>query len=68
MKKKAKRMWEVTRRKPDKAVMYDITALFDGCISCVLLHNGHEVDPPTFGRVELSGWNHTLISQLFSLI
>jgi hypothetical protein len=32
MKKKVKRTWEVTRRQPDKAVMYDITALFDGCI------------------------------------
>jgi hypothetical protein len=21
-----------------------------------LLFNGHEVDPPSFGRVELSGW------------
>ena len=32
MKKKVKRTWAVTRRQPDKAVMYDITALFDGCI------------------------------------
>ena len=31
-----------------------------------LLYNGHEVDPPVFGRVELSGWKFGFIAVDFS--